>query len=195
MVYVVCITGASGVSLGYRLIIELGKRTGREIILVVSKWGWRVTRYEVSRKVLDEAFKYIAEYYPEDELDAPIASGTAKFSAVIVVPCTLKTLSDIAYSRPSNLITRVVEVALKEGRKVVIVPRETPVHRTHAKLLYMAAQRGVTVVLPVPALYLGEDIEYCLYRYIIGKILDALGVKHDLYEEWRRVMKGLHTER
>ncbi len=193
--YIVCITGASGVLLGYYLVIELGQRTGEDIVLVVSKWGWRVTKHEVPKSVLDKAFKYVYAYYSEDELDAPIASGTCKFKAVVVVPCTLKTLSDIAYARPGSLIVRVIEVALKEQRKVIIVPREAPLHKDHIRLLNRAAQRGIIVVPPVPAFYLGTSLEECLYKYIIGKILDLLGIKHDLYREWRSMMSGHHTEK
>ncbi len=186
MTYIVCVTGASGVVLGFRLVAELGKRTSKKIVLVISKWGWRVARYEVPRSVIDLAFKYVSEYYSEHELDAPIASGSNMFDSVVVAPCTLKTLSDIAYSRSSNLITRVVEVAFKEGRKVIIVPRETPLDKNHVKLLYRVAKRGAYVVPPIAAFYAGGgSLEETVVRYILSKVLRLLGIEDDLYPGWR----------
>ena len=182
--FIVCITGASGVIIGYKLVIELGRRVRDPITLIVSRWGWRVTRLEVPRSLVDEALKYVAHLYSEDDLDAPISSGSTLFKAVVVAPCSIKTLSDIAHGRPANLITRVVEVALKEKRKVIVVPRETPLDTTHIKLLHRSARRGIIIVPPVPAFYTRHKTVDELVDYIVGKILDLLGVEHSLYRRW-----------
>ncbi len=183
--YVICITGASGAIYGLRLIEELKKRTNEQIVLIMSRWGLTVTINEVDTHYRRKIMKLVDNYYTEDELDADIASGGTKIRAVIVAPCSMKTLSDIAHARASNLITRVVDVALKEGRKVIIVPRETPLDYTHIRNLLLAKKRGATIIEASPAFYTIPKTIDDLVNHIIGKILDQLGIEHDLYRPWR----------
>jgi len=143
--YVICITGASGAVYGLRLIEELKKRTNEQVALIMSRWGLTVAINEVDIHYRRRIMKLVDNYYTEDELDAEIASGSTKIRAVVVAPCSMKTLSDIAHARASNLITRVVDVALKEGRKVIIVPRETPLDYTHIRNLLLAKKRGIII--------------------------------------------------
>ena len=187
--YIVCITGASGAIYGIRLIEELKKRTGSPITLIMSRWGLQVTINEVDPQYRRKIMKLIDQYYIDTELDAEIASGGSKFRAVIIAPCSMKTLSDIAHGRASNLITRVVDVALKEGRKVIIVPRETPLDYTHIRNLLLAKKRGIIIIDAAPAYYTNPKTVNDLVNHIIGKILDQLEIKHDLYRPWR-MMKG-----
>lgn len=187
--YVICITGASGAIYGLRLIEELKKRTNEQVALIMSRWGLTVTINEVDIHYRRRIMKLVDNYYTEDELDADIASGSTKIKAVIVAPCSMKTLSDIAHARASNLITRVVDVALKEGRKVIIVPRETPLDYTHIRNLLLAKKRGIIIIDAAPAYYTNPKTVNDLVNHIIGKILDQLEIKHDLYRPWR-MMKG-----
>jgi len=183
--FIISITGASGSIIGLRIVEELKRLTNDEIALIVTRWGWRVLRYEVDDKYRCTAFKYVDRYYSDDELDADIASGSTYFKAVIVAPCTMKTLSDIAHARASTLTTRVVDVALKEGRKVIVVPRETPLDSQHILNMLKARRRGVHIVIPTLTYYTKpRDVED-LTNYVVGKVLDMLGIKHNLYRRWR----------
>ncbi len=193
--YVICITGASGAIYGLRLIEELKKRVEDPVVLVMSRWGLWVTINEVDYHYRRTIMKLVDQYYIDTELDAEIASGSTKFRAVVVAPCSMKTLSDIAHARASNLITRVVDVALKEGRKVVIVPRESPLDYMHLRNMLLAKRRGVIIVQPSPAFYNRPQKIDDTINHIIGKILDQLDIKHDLYRPWRQMMKGHGTER
>ncbi len=184
--FVICITGASGVVYAVGLVEELKRRLDCEIILIISKWGWKVIMYELDIADRVRLFKYVDKYYTDDELDSEIASGSSKFDAVIVVPCSMKTLSDIVNSRPDTLITRVVDVALKENRKVVIVPRETPTNQIHLKNMYKARKIGINIVIPSPAYYINPKSVNDIVNYIVGKILDILGIEHNLYKRWRQ---------
>ncbi|NPA22955.1 MAG: UbiX family flavin prenyltransferase [Crenarchaeota archaeon] len=192
--YIVCITGASGAIYGIRLIEELKKRTGSPITLIMSRWGLQVIINEVDPQYRRKIMKLIDQYYIDTELDAEIASGGSKFRAVIIAPCSMKTLSDIAHGRASNLITRVTDVALKENRKVIIVPRETPIDYIHIRNMLLAKKRGITIIQPSPAFYNKPQTIEDIVNHIIGKILDHLEIEHNLYRPWR-MMRGHGTDK
>jgi len=194
--YIVAITGASGPVLGIRLI-ELLLKSGKEVLAIVSDAAWETISYEMfkSRKrfrsvkdVLSEKgsepdFTLLKECSPGDYF-SPAASGTSKNEGVIVVPCSMKTLSAIASGYADSLITRAVDVALKEERRVIIVPRETPLNLIHLENLVKVKQAGASVLIPAPGFYTFPVTIEDVVDFIVGKILNLLDIEHNLFPEW-----------
>ncbi len=186
---IVGITGASGVVYGLELVRALKKHASAYVYLIVTRWAWYIMRLEADRRLVDEVFSLVDEYYPEDELDAPISSGSSKFDAVVVCPCSIRMLSDIVHARADNLVARCCLVALKEGRKVILVVRETPLSENMLELLHRASRLGVHIVPACPGFYHRPVDIRDQVRFIVGKVLDILGIEHDLYRPWR-MMSG-----
>ncbi len=185
----VCITGASGVIYGLELVKALKKHVNCYVYLIISRWGWTVMKHEASRKLIDEVFSIVDEYYPEDELDAPIASGSSCPDAVIVCPCSIKTLSSIVQAHCENLIVRAVIVALKQGRQVILVIRETPLTKHIIELMMKAADMGIHIVPACPGFYHKPESINDIVKFVVGKVLEILNIRHDMYRPWR-MMSG-----
>lgn len=179
---VIGITGASGALYGIRTVNLLGEM-GFETHLVLSEAGKRVIELETEYTARDvEAMAYRA--YDADNIAAPIASGSFPTEGMIIVPCTIKTLSGVANSYASSLIERAADVMLKEGRKLVLVVRETPLHKGHLRLMTLAADMGACILPPVPAFYHRPATIDDIIDQTVGKILDHFGIEHDLFERW-----------
>ncbi len=183
---IVCITGASGIIYALRMIYWLNT-LGHEVITVVSREAIDVS----SNECLDEheLMRYLRSrcsvIYMEDELTAPISSGSYYVDAVVVIPCSLKTLSDIANSRQSDLITRSVSNALRLRRKVVLVIRETPLSTIDLINALKASIAGAVIMPATPAFYVGPKEVIDLIDYVVGRVLDVLGIKdHRAYRPW-----------
>ena len=179
---VVGISGASGVIYGVRLLQVL-KDTDYETHLIISKSGELNIEIETDYDPAD--VKAMADYvYDHKNVAASLASGSFLTTGMVVVPCTIKTLSGIANSYNENLLVRAADVTLKEKRKLALVVRETPLHKGHLRLLTMAADMGAHILPPVPSFYhMPRTIEDIIDQ-TIGKVLDYMGIEHDLFNRW-----------
>ena len=184
--FVLCITGASGSIYGYRLLEELSKRGS--VDAVVSSAGATVLKEEMDKtlKELKAEFPEV-NFYGERELTAPIASGSVLtgYEAVLIAPCSMSTLASVANGVNINLIHRVCEVALKERVKLVLLVREMPYSKVHLENMLRATEAGAVVVPASPGFYHRPGSMDDLINFVVGKILDLVGVEHDLYRRWK----------
>jgi 4-hydroxy-3-polyprenylbenzoate decarboxylase len=181
--FAIGITGASGVIYGVRLLEALRRTEGVETHLVLTDGAKKTLGFETDLTPEDvEALAH--RVHRVDDLGAPLASGSFPVEAMAVVPCSMKTLSSIARSYGDNLLTRAADVTLKEGRTLVLCPRETPLHKGHLKLLWEAADLGARIVPPMVAFYPRPRTVEEIVDQTVGKILDQLGVEHALFRRW-----------
>ena len=179
---VVGISGASGATYGVRLLSVL-KETDYETHLIISKSGELNIKIETDYDPAD--VKAMADYvYDHKNVAASLASGSFLTAGMVVVPCTIKTLSGIANSYNENLLVRAADVTLKEKRKLVLVVRETPLHKGHLRLMTMAADMGAHILPPVPSFYHMPKTIDDIIDQTIGKIFDFMGIEHDLFRRW-----------
>jgi 4-hydroxy-3-polyprenylbenzoate decarboxylase len=194
--YIVAISGASGAVFGLRLVEELLK-SGSRVYLLISDTAFFIIRTEtgidlsakteaaVNRKVRKHFSSENLSYFAETNLAAPVASGSFITDGMFVVPCSMKTLSGIANGYANTLIERAADVVLKEGRQLILSPRETPFSAIHLENMLKLARIGVGIVPPIPAFYhnpkgLGEIVDF-----VVGKILDRAGAENGLFKRWR----------
>jgi 4-hydroxy-3-polyprenylbenzoate decarboxylase len=179
---VIGISGASGVIYGVRML-SLIKEKGFETHLIISKAGEKNIEIETNYSVRE--VKAMASHtYDNENVGAVLASGSFLTQGMVVVPCTIKTLSGIANSYTANLLVRAADVTLKEKRKLVLVVRETPLHKGHLRLMTMAADMGAHILPPIPSFYnLPRTIDDIIHQ-TIGKIFDYLEIEHDLFSRW-----------
>ena len=176
------ISGASGIVYGIRTLSVL-KEMGVETHLIISESGKRNIKIETDLAPAQvEAMASVV--YDDRDMAAAISSGSFLTGGMIVVPCTIKTLSGIANSYTNNLIVRAADVTLKEGRKLVLVVRETPLHKGHLRLMTMAADMGAHILPPIPSFYHQPKTIEDIIDQTIGKIFDYLGIEHDLFRRW-----------
>ena len=179
---VVGISGASGVTYGVRLL-SLLEKTDYESHLIISDSGRLNIKIETNYR--PEEVEAMADYvYEHHDVAASLASGSFLTDGMVVVPCTIKTLSGIANSYNENLLVRAADVTLKEGRKLVLVVRETPLHKGHLRLMTLAADMGAHILPPVPSFYhMPKTIEDIIDQ-TIGKVFDFFEIEHDLFKRW-----------
>lgn len=186
------ITGASGSVYGVRLTKYL-LSLGYTIHLVVSDAGWRVLQHEMdwsaSKRTasLEKAFSPYMDrliYHPLQDIGACIASGSFKTNGMVIIPCSMGTLSGIAQGSSDNLLKRAADVMLKEQRKLIIVPRETPLHAIHLENMLKLSRLGVAMVPAMPAFYFKPKDLNASIDFVVGKVLDIMGVEHQLFERW-----------
>jgi flavin prenyltransferase len=180
---VIGICGASGVIYGIRMLSLLKDKKGFETHLIISEAGKRNIEIESSYKPGE--VEGMASYtYDNKNIGAALASGSFLTEGMVVVPCTIKTLSGIANSYCENLLVRSADVTLKEKRKLVLVVRETPLHKGHLRLMSMAADMGAHLLPPVPSFYHQPKTIDDIIDQTIGKVFDYLGIEHDLFTRW-----------
>ncbi|QDI89950.1 UbiX family flavin prenyltransferase [Salicibibacter halophilus] len=189
-IYTVAMTGASGAIYGVRLVHTLLKR-GVKVHFLMSGAAWQVFEQELELDISDKE-ACLQALFPEGDLhvhglqnfSAPVASGSYRNDGMVVVPCSMGTLSKIANGNSGSLLERSADVALKEGRKLVIVPRETPLHAIHLGNMKAAAEAGANIIPAMPGFYHNPKTLDDLVDFVVGKILDRLDVDHELFTRW-----------
>ena len=179
---IIGITGASGVIYGIEILRELTKKD-LETHLIISESGRKNIVLETDYSIRD--IESMADkVYDSDDLETPLASGSFLTSGMIVAPCTIKTLSGIANSYSDNLLVRAADVTLKEKRRLVLLVRETPLHRGHLRLMSMAADMGAHILPPIPSFYNRPKTIDDIIHQTIGKVFDYFGIEHSLFKRW-----------
>ena len=168
---IVAVTGASGVELGYRVVEKLPPSVTP--YLVVSENGKRVLKEERGRT------------FSDDDIAAPIASGSFPADAMLVAPCSMNTLAKIACGIADNLVTRAASVTIKERRSLVLAPREMPFDAISLENMLKLARLGVVIAPPVMGYYSGQESLKEMEDFVIGKWFDLLGIPNGLYRRWR----------
>jgi len=180
---IVGISGASGVIYGIRLLEVLKDQIDVETHLVLSNGGKLNIKIETDWAVKDvEALA--DEVHSDQNLAATISSGSFATGGMVVAPCSMKTLSAIVNSYADTLVSRAADVVLKEQRRLVLMPRETPLHAGHCKLLYEATQIGATIAPPMPAFYNEPRTIDDLINHNVGRILDLFGLDNSVVKRW-----------
>lgn len=182
---VVAITGASGSVYGVRLLEALRATGGVETHLVVSASGKRTLAEETdySLKSVESLAQFV---YDDRDVGASLASGSFKTMGMAIVPCSMKTVSALATSFADTLIARAGDVTLKEGRLLVAVVRETPLHAGHLRQMLALAEIGGVVLPPMPAFYNRPKTLDDIVNHTVARVLDRLGIEHSLVPEWTR---------
>ncbi len=185
--YIVAITGASGAIYGMRLLEVLAEQK-IPVELVISDTAKIVMKEELggqpsffTEKKGAGPFISMHDFH---DFTAPIASGSYPTEGMVIVPCSMGTLGAIASGLSQNLIHRAADCTIKEGRKLILVPREMPLSAIHLENMLKLSRLGVKIVPPMPAFYSGQQKISDLVDFVVGKILDQMGVQHMLYPRW-----------
>jgi 4-hydroxy-3-polyprenylbenzoate decarboxylase len=194
--YTIAISGASGAPYALRLLQVLVKG-GHTVYLSISGDGLSIMHDETGLmlKGSENEIQYALQkhleakegqinYFDEDNMYAPIASGSVKVDAMVVIPCSMKTLASIANGFASNLIERAADVTLKEKRKLIIVPRETPLSAIHLRNMLTLSEMGCHIVPAMPAFYHQPKRISDMVDFIVGRVLDSLQIENDLSPRW-----------
>ncbi|MDK8179481.1 flavin prenyltransferase UbiX [Paenibacillus sp. UMB4589-SE434] len=190
--YVVGITGASGAIYGVRLVQAL-LEAGHFVHLLISDAGWRVLKEELDWEVtkrqvaIEHAFGeqiHNIQYHPIQDIGASIASGSFRVKGMIIMPCSMGTLSAIAQGASDNLMARAADVMMKEDRPLIIVPRETPLHAIHLENMLKLSRMGVRMIPAMPAFYYRPQTLDDIINFLVGKVLDSLRIEHQLFTRW-----------
>lgn len=184
---VVAITGASGAIYGITLLNIL-RNLGYVTHLIISKAAAITITYETGKSI-SEVRKLANFNYKFDDIAACVSSGSKKTKGMIIAPCSVKTMSEIANSISSNLISRVADVTLKEGRKLLLMLRETPLNVNHLRNALNLSKMGVVVFPPVPAFYAKPKDINDLVTYSVVRALDVFGIENDLINRWQGIKK------
>jgi len=184
---IVGMSGASGVIYGIRLL-EVLRELKQESHLVMSEAAKRNILIETDYSV--EHVESIASVvHNTKDLAAPISSGSFRTEGMVIAPCAIKTLSGVAHSFDDNLLIRAADVTLKERRKLILVVRETPLHKGHLELMHRVSDLGGIILPPIPAFYIQPKTIDDLINHTIGKILDTMHIDHNLYKRWEGAEK------
>jgi 4-hydroxy-3-polyprenylbenzoate decarboxylase len=191
---IVGISGASGVIYGIRLLELLRERPEVETHLVISNGGKLNIALETSMSV-KQVEKLATVVHSDQNLAATIASGSFPTDGMIVAPCSMKALSGIVNSYADTLMIRAADVVLKERRRLVLVPREMPLHEGHCRLLYEASRMGAIVAPPTPAFYSQPKSVNDIIDHTVGRLLDLFGIDSGVVRRWRGAGRGSERKR
>src|SRR3970040_1436674 len=193
---VIAITGASGAIYGLRLIQEFLKR-GDDVSVIISPSGFLVMEQETGLKLKGDKFrisdalkKYFGRtrgkmsYYPADDIASCLSSGSSLLRDMIICPCSMGTIGRISCGISGNLIERTADVVLKEKGRLVIVPRETPLNQIHLENMLKLSRMNVDIVPAMPAFYQRPKTVDDMVNFVVGKVLDLIGIDHRLFERW-----------
>jgi 4-hydroxy-3-polyprenylbenzoate decarboxylase len=183
--YILGVTGASGAIYARRLLRHLHD-LGAAVHVVATEQGRQVLAYEGHKALLDEA----DEVYRNDDLFSPIASGSYRHKGMVIAPCSMASLGKIAHGIGDNLLTRAADATLKERRRLIVLPRETPMHAVHLRNPATRCDLGAVVIPPNPALYLKPLTIDDLVDTVLARVLDHLGLDHPVSRRWREMDSG-----
>jgi flavin prenyltransferase len=181
---VIGISGSSGVIFGIRMLEVLKDNPKIETHLVLSRGARTTLSLETKYKVPEVTSMASVNHEPEN-LAASISSGSFQTLGMVVVPCSMKSLAQIALALSDNLLTRAADVTLKERRKLVIVPRETPLNLSHLKHMVSITEMGGVILPPAPSFYHNPNSVTDLIDQTIGKVLDQFHIEHNLFDRWK----------
>ncbi len=189
--FILGITGASGIIYGLKLLKILSQIDAvSKINLIISKNAIKIINAETDSEwnILEKEIKdnLKISLYSNKEIDAPFASGNSTSEAMIIVPCSMKTIAGIAAGYSANLILRAADAILKENKKLILVPRETPLSYIHLRNLLILKKAGAIILPAMPAFYFKPREIEDLINFIIGKILRQLNLLHPLVKEWNK---------
>ncbi len=190
MLTVVGITGASGIIYGVRLLESLPSRKA----VIVSSDAEKLAKHELgmTKRELDALAD---DHYDNNDLFSPLASGSVRFDSFVIAPCSASTMSKIACGIADNLITRVASVALKERRKMVLLLRETPLSSIHLGNMERLAAAGAVIMPASPAFYPMPKTVDEMVNFVVGRVLDELGIDNALYTRWHGARKPSRSSR
>lgn len=184
MKLIVGLSGATGIIYGIRILEVLHKLPDIETHLVISQAAKEMIEQETSWTLAQ--VEALASYvYDNRDIGASISSGSFETEGMVVIPCSIKTMSSIAGSYNANLMTRAADVTLKEKRKLVLVVRETPLHLGHLRRMAELAEIGAVILPPMPAFYHYPKVIDDIINQTVGKVLDQFRIKHSLFERWK----------
>jgi 4-hydroxy-3-polyprenylbenzoate decarboxylase len=180
---VIGFSGASGIIYGIRLL-EVLHSINIQTFLIVSEWAKKNIEIETD-KTLEYVKSLSSINYDNFKLDASVSSGSFLHDGMVIVPCSMKSLSSIANGYDDTLISRAASVTLKESRKLILVPRETPLSRIHLENMLKLQDAGAIILPAMPGFYHKPSTINEIVDHLVGKILDQLGIKHDLFTRWK----------
>ncbi len=180
---VIGFSGASGIIYGIRLL-EILNSINIQTYLIISEWAKKNIEIETD-KTLEYVKSLSSVNYDNFKLDASVSSGSFLHDGMVIVPCSMKSLSSIANGYDDTLISRAASVTLKESRKLIIVPRETPLSRIHLENMVKLQEAGAIILPAMPGFYHKPSTIEEIIDHLVGKILDQLNIKHDLFKRWK----------
>jgi len=187
---VLAFTGASGAPIGIRVLKYLLKVTSVHLVISSNTFSMIADETgcdwagDTQIKLRKQFGTDRLVFYEDGQMDAPIASGSFKTEGMLIVPCSMKTLSGVASGYANNLIERAADVTIKEGRHLLLAPREMPFSAIHLENMLKLARLGVTIAPPVPAFYPRPENLESMIDFITGKILDSFGIENEMFRRW-----------
>lgn len=182
---IIAISGSSAPIYGIRLLEVLSKMKSVETHLILSSGAETTIRHEMPQWNRSKVEKLADVVHQPTDLAASISSGSFRTNAMVIAPCSMKTLANVAHCLGGDLITRAADVTLKERRRLILVPRETPLHLGHLRNMVSVTEAGGIIVPPCPAFYHHPKTINDLVHHTIGKVLDLLDIEHSLFKRWQ----------